>query len=88
MAPDEGRIKSVEVMEDGEWVPIDEDETYGVVTNNFMRGGGDGYALFASNAIDPYDYGPGLEEAVAEYLSNNAPYEPVLDGRITEIGAN
>ncbi|MCG6113858.1 MAG: 5'-nucleotidase C-terminal domain-containing protein [Mesorhizobium sp.] len=88
VAPDEGRISSVEVMEDGEWVPIDEDAIYGVVTNNFMRGGGDGYALFASNAIDPYDYGPGLEEAVAEYLSNNAPYEPYLDGRITEIGAN
>ena len=88
VAPNEGRIQSVEVMKDGEWVAIDEDEIYGVVTNDFMRKGGDGYAIFASNAIDPYDYGPGLEEAVAEYLANNAPYQPFLDGRITEIGAN
>jgi 5'-nucleotidase / UDP-sugar diphosphatase len=88
VAPNEGRIQSVEVMQDGEWVAIDEGEIYGVVTNDFMRKGGDGYAIFASNAIDPYDYGPGLEEAVAEYLAHNAPYQPFLDGRITEIGAN
>jgi 5'-nucleotidase / UDP-sugar diphosphatase len=88
VAPGEGRIQSVEVMQDGEWVPIDEDEIYGVVTNDFMRKGGDGYALFAANAIDPYDYGPGLEEAVAEYLAEHAPYEPYLDGRITVVGAN
>lgn len=88
VAPNEGRIQSVEVMQAGEWVPIDESETYGVVTNDFMRKGGDGYALFASNAIDPYDYGPGLEEAVAEYLAENAPYQPVIEGRITEVGAN
>jgi len=88
VAPNEGRIQSVEVMQDGEWVAIDEGETYGVVTNDFMRKGGDGYAIFASNAIDPYDYGPGLEEAVAEYLAEHAPYQPVLEGRITEIGAD
>ena len=49
-----------------------------------MRGGGDGYKLFASNARNAYDYGPGLELVVAEYLADNQPYEPYLDGRITE----
>lgn len=85
VAPDQGRVKDVMVKEGDEWVPIDPEKIYGVATNNFMRQGGDGYALFASNAIDPYDYGPGLEEVLAEYLANNAPYQPKLEGRITVI---
>jgi 5'-nucleotidase len=74
-------------MENGAWAPIDPTKLYGVVTNNFMRNGGDGYALFASNAVDPYDYGPGMEDALAEYLANNAPYTPKLEGRIVDLAA-
>jgi 5'-nucleotidase len=84
VAPGEGRVTSVEVNEGGNWVPIDPDKTYTIATNNFMRGGGDGYGLFASNAQNAYDYGPGLEEVVAAYLSANQPYKPYLDGRISE----
>ncbi|TYR29418.1 multifunctional 2',3'-cyclic-nucleotide 2'-phosphodiesterase/5'-nucleotidase/3'-nucleotidase [Mesorhizobium microcysteis] len=86
--PDGGRVKDVMVQENGEWVPIDPEKEYTVGTNDFMRKGGDGYALFASNAVDPYDYGPGMEEVVAEYLANNAPYQPKLEGRITVIEKN
>ena len=88
VAPDAGRVKNVEVREGDAWSPIDEGKVYGVVTNDFMRKGGDGYALFASRAVDPYDYGPGMEEVVAEYLANNAPYQPKLEDRITVIRAN
>lgn len=84
VAPGEGRVTSVEVNEGGNWVPIDPDKTYLIATNNFMRGGGDGYELFASNAENAYDYGPGLEEVVANYLAANRPYTPYLDGRISE----
>ena len=87
VAPNAGRIKSVEVMEGGAWAPIDEAKTYTVATNNFTRGGGDGYKLFADNAQNAYDYGPGLEQVVADYLAANRPYTPKLDGRITEIAA-
>ncbi|MCO5065054.1 MAG: 5'-nucleotidase C-terminal domain-containing protein [Rhizobiaceae bacterium] len=83
----EGRIKSVEVQENGAWVPIDPAKTYLVATNNYVRQGGDGYKLFADNATNAYDYGPGLEQVVADYLAKNRPYTPKLDGRITEIGA-
>jgi 5'-nucleotidase/UDP-sugar diphosphatase len=85
--PNEGRIKSVEVMEGGAWKPIDEAKTYIVATNNYVRQGGDGYKLFASNGKNAYDYGPSLEQVVADYLSKNRPYTPKLDGRITEINA-
>lgn len=88
VAPNAGRVKDVRVFEGGAWAPLDAGRLYGVITNDFMRRGGDGYALFASNAIDPYDYGPGVEDAVAEYLANNAPYAPKLDNRITVIRAN
>ncbi|MEZ5812956.1 MAG: 5'-nucleotidase C-terminal domain-containing protein [Rhizobiaceae bacterium] len=84
-APNEGRISNVEVKDGDAWAAIDPAKMYGVVSNNFMRGGGDGYGLFASNAQNAYDYGPGLEQVVADYLANNQPYRPYLDGRITEI---
>ncbi len=56
---------------------------YGVVSNNFMRGGGDGYALFETQGMNAYDYGPGLEQVVADYLAANSPYTPYTDGRIS-----
>jgi 5'-nucleotidase len=87
IAPNAGRIKSVEVAVNGGWEPIDPAKSYLVVTNNFVRQGGDGYALFASKARNAYDYGPGLEQVVADYLAKNRPYQPKLDGRITEIAA-
>lgn len=87
IAAGNGRVKSVETREDGGWIAINEDKLYGVVTNDFIRKGGDGYELFASNAVDAYDYGPGLEEVVADYLASNTPYSPVLDGRIIDVDA-
>ena len=70
-----------DVMVGGE--PIDLEATYGVVSNNYMRGGGDGYATFTT-AENAYDFGPGLEEVVATYLGENSPYTPYTDGRITQ----
>lgn len=83
--PNEGRIKSVEVMDGGNWAPIDEAKVYTVATNNYVRQGGDGYKLFASNGQNAYDYGPSLEQVVADYLGKNRPFTPKLDGRITEL---
>ncbi len=79
------RVTSVEVMKDGKWAPIDMEATYGVVSNNYMRSGGDGYKIFKTNGMNAYDYGPGLEQIVADYLANNPDYEPVIDGRISEV---
>lgn len=83
--PAGSRVSDVEVMVDGAWAPIDPDATYGVATNNYMRQGGDGYRLFAAQATNVYDYGPDLADVVAEYLAQNAPYAPFLDGRITRV---
>ncbi|TPM33042.1 5'-nucleotidase C-terminal domain-containing protein [Mesorhizobium sp. B2-3-5] len=87
VAPNAGRVKSVEVMENGAWTPIKPDKDYLVATNNYVRQGGDGYKVFADKARNAYDYGPGLEQVVADYLAAHRPYTPKLDGRITEIAA-
>ncbi|WP_022707344.1 bifunctional metallophosphatase/5'-nucleotidase [Paracoccus zeaxanthinifaciens] len=78
------RISDVMVEDGEEWVAIDPAATYGVTTNNYMRGGGDGYSVFAQNGQNAYDFGPDLAEVVAEYLGAvDGGYEPYTDGRIT-----
>lgn len=86
-APAQSRIKSVEVMENGNWVPLDPNKDYLVAANNYTRQGGDGYKVFADKGKNAYDYGPGLEQTVADYLGAHNPYTPKLDGRIVDIAA-
>lgn len=83
VAPGEGRIKDVEVADGEGWAPLDPAATYGVVSNDYMRQGGDGYKVFAENATNAYDYGPSLEDVVAAYIGDHSPVEPELKGRIT-----
>ncbi len=79
------RIVEVLVDEDGAWVPLDPEKVYSAVTNDFMRRGGDGYAAFRDQATDVYDFGPGLELVLIDYLVENQGYEPYLDGRIARV---
>jgi 5'-nucleotidase/UDP-sugar diphosphatase len=84
--PAGSRVSDVLVKGEGDsWVPIDEEATYTVVTNNYVRGGGDGYGTFAEGD-NPYDFGPPLEQVVGEYIAKlGGTYTPYTDGRITEI---
>ena len=61
--------------------PLDMAKTYGVVSNNYVRNGGDGYKMFRG-AANAYDFGPDLADVTAEFLAENAPYKPFTDGRI------
>jgi 5'-nucleotidase len=61
--------------------PIEMDKTYGVVSNNYVRNGGDGYKMF-QDAANAYDFGPDLADVTAEYLAEKGPYAPYTDGRI------
>jgi 5'-nucleotidase len=83
--PAGSRISDVLVQDGANWVPIDPAKIYGVVTNNYVRGGGDGYALFGSNAQNPYDFGPPLERVLADFIAKQGgTYTPYTDGRITD----
>ncbi|MDE0695096.1 MAG: 5'-nucleotidase C-terminal domain-containing protein [Boseongicola sp.] len=79
VAPNEGRIQEVLVGD----VAIDPDATYGVVTNNYVRNGGDGYSMFTTDAMDVYDYGPDLADVLAEYMAAHGPVAPKVEGRIS-----
>ena len=69
----------VEVTVGGE--PLDMDKVYGAVSNNYVRNGGDGYAMF-KDAANAYDFGPDLADVTAEFLAEHSPYTPYKDGRV------
>ncbi|NPA90708.1 MAG: multifunctional 2',3'-cyclic-nucleotide 2'-phosphodiesterase/5'-nucleotidase/3'-nucleotidase [Chloroflexi bacterium] len=80
------RIVSVEVKNpDGTYSPLDLNAVYRVAANDFMRKGGDDYKVLAEKAIDPYDYGPPLDEAVADYIHAHSPIAPKVEGRIQKV---
>lgn len=84
--PGDGRIIQVEVNGENGWEPLDPDKTYGVVTNDYMRRGGDGYKVFAEAGMNAYDFGPGLEVVVADYIGAlQDGYTPFTEGRSREV---
>ncbi|HMS44908.1 MAG TPA: bifunctional metallophosphatase/5'-nucleotidase [Alphaproteobacteria bacterium] len=81
------RILSIEVKTaNGQFVLLDEQATYVVVTNDFLRAGGDGFSVFKEKAINPIDNGMNLEEALSSYiqhlLDNKTLVSPAVEGRI------
>ena len=58
---------------DGAWTDLDPERRYLVATNNFIRGGGDGYSVLRDRGIDPYDAGPDVAELVAAALAGGQP---------------
>ncbi|MDE4274485.1 bifunctional metallophosphatase/5'-nucleotidase [Phaeobacter gallaeciensis] len=84
VAPNEGRVQEVMVdMGDG-FTPLDPAKTYLVVTNNYVRNGGDGYKVFSGDDKNAYDFGPDLADVLAEYLAEQGAYSPYTDGRIVQ----
>jgi 5'-nucleotidase / UDP-sugar diphosphatase len=84
--PAGSRIVSVEVRAaDGSFAPIDRAATFTVVTNDFVRKGGDGYAMFKDKAKNAYDAGPNLEDTVAEFIRAQGTVAPRIEGRITRV---
>jgi 5'-nucleotidase / UDP-sugar diphosphatase len=82
-APAGARVSEVMVLVGGDaWAPIDPATVYKVVSNNFVRGGGDGYGMFR-DAANAYDFGPDLADVTAEYMAKVGPVTPFTDGRIT-----
>jgi 5'-nucleotidase len=80
------RIVAAEVENsDGTFGPIDPAATYQVASNNFNRTGGDGYTMFAEDAINPYDFGPTLSDVVANFIREQSPLTQELEGRITRV---
>ena len=78
------RISDVQVASGDSWAALDPAVSYKLVTNNYVRTGGDGYKMFDAEGKNAYDFGPDLADVLADYLAQQGPgYKPVLDGRIT-----
>jgi len=70
-----------DVMVGGE--PLDYEETYRVVTNDFLAGGQDGWVTFA-DGTNRWNTYYDMQEAVNEYIDLNSPITPTVEGRIVE----
>lgn len=77
-APVGGRVSDVMVGD----APLDPATVYAVVSNNYVRNGGDGYSMF-EDAANAYDFGPDLADVLAEYMAAQGVFTPYTDGRIT-----
>nr|WP_137702853.1 bifunctional metallophosphatase/5'-nucleotidase [Marimonas lutisalis] len=75
------RIMTVEVNGAEGWQRIELDKVYGVVSNNYVRNGGDGYKMFR-DAENAYDFGPDLADVTAEFIAAQGAFTPYTDGRI------
>jgi 5'-nucleotidase len=81
-APVGSRVSDVMVAgADGSFAPLDPAASYGMVSNNYIRTGGDGYAMFV-DAANAYDYGPDLADVVVDYIGRLSPVSGKTDGRI------
>lgn len=63
------RVVGAEVREgDGSWKRLDPERAYLVATNDFLRRGGDGYAMFTEAALESWDDGPALADSFERSL--------------------
>lgn len=80
-APAGERLNSVEVVENGDYVPLLEQKTYLVVSNTTLRQGRGGFNFF-KDVPYAYDHSLFIWDIVMDYLSKNSPYMPVRENRI------
>jgi 5'-nucleotidase/UDP-sugar diphosphatase len=80
------RVSKVEVLDaEGAYQPLNPTEIYTVATNDFMRGGGDGYTVMAEKGMEVYDFGRPLDQVLADYMKANEPVKIGIEDRITVI---
>ncbi|MCR3955295.1 MAG: 5'-nucleotidase C-terminal domain-containing protein [Gudongella sp.] len=63
--------------------PVDMEESYMLVTNDFLAAGGDGYTMFEGKEI--LAYSGLLSEVLEEYLRANPEISPEVEGRIVAL---
>ncbi len=67
----------------GDAVDLTAASTYAIAENDFMVTGGDGYPDFASRAVTREF----MDQVVADYIANNTPISPAIQGRIDCTGS-
>jgi 2',3'-cyclic-nucleotide 2'-phosphodiesterase (5'-nucleotidase family) len=81
--PPGSRILSVQVG----GRPLEKERRYKVATNEYIYGGGDGYAALArGKALIGASGGPLLTSMVIDYIARQGQIAPRLEARITRAG--
>jgi len=80
-----GRVSKIEVLEHGQWKPLDDTKEYRVLSNAFMvQRAGDGYYWFRKYGENPVNTYTTFYSVMAETLHENGVLTPPdPDGRIT-----
>ncbi|SFL80567.1 5'-nucleotidase C-terminal domain-containing protein [Salibacterium qingdaonense] len=84
------RIQTVEIKQDGDFTPVEDDQQYVVATNAFTAKGGDGYDVFA----DLYDEGRvtdlGLSDwqNLRDHVAELGTVDPEIEERIVDVNNN
>ncbi|MFB6357356.1 MAG: bifunctional UDP-sugar hydrolase/5'-nucleotidase [bacterium] len=75
------RVQSIRVQNN----PLNKDETYTIVTNSFLAGGGDKFTVFKHGANKRTMSGVTIRKALAEWFRNNSSVEPPVERRYKVI---
>jgi 5'-nucleotidase len=78
------RVVKIEVPLSTGWGPIEPGKTYRVATNDYMVSGGDDYTMLKAGA-NINNLGFMLYEVLADYIRQNSPVNPPIDGRILQV---
>lgn len=83
------RVQTMEVKQDDDYTPIDENETYLITTNGFTGQGGDGFDVFARAYADGRvkDIGEIDWEQLKDYMVEDlaGQVDPEIEGRIIDL---
>jgi 5'-nucleotidase / UDP-sugar diphosphatase len=79
-------VSNVRVQTADGYASLDPNQVYRVVSIDYLRQGGDGYTIFQTNAINPYDFGPPLDESVEDYIKmlQGITDQNLISGRIIQ----
>ena len=85
-APVGRRIVGVEVRQpDGSFAALDPAATSRAATLDYLRTGGDGYTTLRDKAVNAYDGGALLSDALAAAIAAHSPVAPAEEGRISRV---
>ena len=76
------RIVKVEVYRDDAWVELDPSETYTVLVNDYIAGGGDGHYVFLKEDLKKTVTTTVTTDILADFIIRYTPVSPEVDGRI------
>lgn len=79
------RIISIDIKQKDKYLPLEPYTIYQITTTNYISQGGDGYTILPRKAINPYDCGISLSDAVIDFIRKKSPINPEIENRITMV---